>query len=38
MAITDMKTAAQMLTKDGFIKWAYGGKLAQKDYKPDYRS
>ena len=32
----DPKATAQVLTADGFMKWASGKKLVLKDFKPAY--
>lgn len=32
--ISDMKVAAHVLNREGFLKWAAGRTLTDKDYKP----
>jgi hypothetical protein len=34
---TDPKTMAWLLTQEGFLKWAEGNPLTQKDFKPQWK-
>mgnify|MGYP001564337681 CR=1 len=36
MDITDSRTMAGILTRDGFLKWAEGESLTRWDFKPQW--